>query len=199
MKDRWQQRKDSARVKKKRKEKDNQFSWNQYVEGLLLRVGARDASDSLFSCGWQEPHHLHGQLQTLKVVLQILSFHGEAVLLVSRSNVSLAIKHFPTMWGVPKGAVTRHTSVHYTTQACTDAASHANTQAVSIQMFLQLLSTSVNLSVRFMVNKMILRGKEMMATVLERLEHASISFIQFLSISHFKLTLNPIPRLCLGV
>ncbi|TNN79880.1 hypothetical protein EYF80_009917 [Liparis tanakae] len=36
----------------------------------------------------QEADHLHRQLQTLKVVFQILSFHGEAVLLVSESQSS---------------------------------------------------------------------------------------------------------------
>lgn len=57
----------------------------------------RGVTDSLLPCGRQEAHHLHGQLQTLKVVLQILSFHCEAVLLVSRSNESPAIKLFTTV------------------------------------------------------------------------------------------------------
>lgn len=37
----------------------------------------------LFACGGQEADHLHRQLQTLKVMFEILSFHREAVLLVS--------------------------------------------------------------------------------------------------------------------
>lgn len=35
---------------------------------------------SLLASGWQEPHHLHGQLKPLKVMLQVFSFHREAVL-----------------------------------------------------------------------------------------------------------------------
>lgn len=114
-------------------------------------AGVWDVSDSLFSCGWQEPHHLHGQLQTLKVVLQILSFHCEAVLLVSRSNESPAIKRFTAVRGFPKGAVTRRTSIslhiaafqlkhaqHVRCIHVSSRASHTNTQSVSIQMFLQM-------------------------------------------------------------
>lgn len=37
----------------------------------------------LLACGGQEADHLHSQLQPLKVVFQILSFHCEAVLSVS--------------------------------------------------------------------------------------------------------------------
>lgn len=35
---------------------------------------------SLLASGRQESHHLHGQLKPLKVMLQVLSFHREAVL-----------------------------------------------------------------------------------------------------------------------
>lgn len=62
--------------------------------GIISLDEERDASGLLFPRGRQEPHHLHGQLETLKVVLQILPFHCEAVLLVSRSNESVAIKLF---------------------------------------------------------------------------------------------------------
>lgn len=34
----------------------------------------------LFARGRQEAHHLHGQLQPLKVMLEVLSLHSEAVL-----------------------------------------------------------------------------------------------------------------------
>lgn len=40
-------------------------------------------TNSLFTCSGEEAHHLHSQLQALKVVLQILPFDGEAILLVS--------------------------------------------------------------------------------------------------------------------
>lgn len=34
----------------------------------------------LFACGRKKAHHLHGQLEPLKVMLQVLSFNGETVL-----------------------------------------------------------------------------------------------------------------------
>lgn len=39
--------------------------------------------DSLFSRGREEAHHLHGQLQALKIMLEVLPFNREAILLVS--------------------------------------------------------------------------------------------------------------------
>lgn len=150
VKDGWQQRKDSARrgEEKKRTTSLVKIYVNKFWS---FWAGVWDVSDSLFSCGWQEPHHLHGQLQTLKVVLQILSFHCEAVLLVSRSNESPAIKRITAVRGFPKGAVTRRTSIslhiaafqlkhaqHVRCIHVSSRASHTNTQSVSIQMFLQM-------------------------------------------------------------
>lgn len=47
----------------------------------------------LFACGGQEADHLHRQLQPLKVMFQILSFHCEAVLLVFGGNTAWRKQH----------------------------------------------------------------------------------------------------------